>query len=138
MGTRHTLPKGLMTGALATGPIMLLYGLGVLDDVPPALIKANHGTGPDKGEWGANFFGISRQSLLLCIGICKIAALADIWVLHIMPKVTCLCVATMLMMITYVHFEIGDDIFPPFLLGFMAYYTCATWPDPASKKPKKQ
>ena len=138
MGLSHTIPKLLMSGALATGPIMFAYGCRLLDDVPSALIKANGGTGPDKGDWSATYFGTTREMLLLCIGICKMAAFADIWLLHIMPKFACVCVGSMLMAITVVHYVIDDDLPPPVVMGSMAFITAATWPTPEPKKKMKK
>jgi hypothetical protein len=80
-------------------------------------------------------FGVPRQSLLLVIGVCKIAAFTDIWLLHIIPKIACLCIAMMMMMIFASHHAIGDDLAPPIVVGTMALFTAATWPD-AKKKVK--
>ena len=128
MGLLHLIPKLIASMACATAPIMLLYGVGALEDVPAQMIKANGGTGPDKGDWGADFFGVDRRNLLLGIGVCKLLALLDIWLIHLVPRLACVCVAIMMAAISYAHAAVGDDLPPPVVMGTMALITAATWP----------
>lgn len=80
MGLLNIVSKVVMTAGLVSGPIMLAAGLGLIDDVPAALIKANGGTGADKGDWGAAFLDTTRANVLILLGACKLLALLDLWV----------------------------------------------------------
>lgn len=133
MGLVHTIPKLIMTAGLVTGPIMLAAGLGLIDDVPGALIKANGGTGPDKAEWGAEFLGTTRAKVLILLGTCKFLAILDVWVLHVLPRLACLCVACMMGLVGYCHHAIDDELAPPLVLCAMAIIAAATWPPPPKK-----
>ena len=45
---------------------------------------------------GAAFLGTTRANVLILLGACKLLALLDLWVLNLMPRITCLCVACMM------------------------------------------
>ena len=45
---------------------------------------------------GAAFLGTTRANLLMLLGVCKLLALLDLWVVNAIPRVTCLCVACMM------------------------------------------
>ena len=45
---------------------------------------------------GAAFLGTTRANVLMLLGVCKLLALLDLWVVNAMPRVTCLCVACMM------------------------------------------
>ena len=51
---------------------------------------------PHPGDWGAAFLGTARANVLILLGACKLLALLDLWVLNLMPRITCLCVACMM------------------------------------------
>lgn len=139
MGLENMIPKVIMSMGCITGPIMLAAGLGLIDDCPAALIKANGGTGADKGDWGATFLGTTRVNVLILCGVCKCLTILDVWVLNVVPRLACLCFACMMGVIAHCHNEIGDDLPPPIVMGTMALITAATWPGaPAPSKKGKQ
>ena len=45
---------------------------------------------------GAAFLGTTRANVLMLLGVCKLLALLDLWVVNAIPRVTCLCVACMM------------------------------------------
>ena len=45
---------------------------------------------------GAAFLGTTRANLLMLLGVCKLLALLDLWVVNAIPRVTCICVACMM------------------------------------------
>lgn len=45
---------------------------------------------------GAAFLGTTRANVLMLLGVCKLLALLDLWVVNAMPRLTCLCVACMM------------------------------------------
>jgi hypothetical protein len=124
----HSITKVVMTLGLLSGPVLLLAGLGMIE-APAPLIRANGGTGPDKGDWGAIFFATTRANVLILCGAAKVLALADVWILKTVPQIACFCVAVMMGLICYAHKEIGDDLPPPLFIGMSALVTMATWPD---------
>jgi hypothetical protein len=132
MGLAHTIPKIIMTLGCLSAPIMLAAGLGLIEDAPAPLIKANGGMGADKALWGAEFLGTTRANVLILLGVCKAATLLDIWVLHIVPQLACLCYAVMMGLVFHCHQAMGDDLPPPVVIGTMALITMVTWP--AAKK----
>ena len=75
-----------VTMGCAAGPIMIAAGLGLIEDCPAALIKANGGTGADKGQWGADFLGTTRANVLILCGVCKTATILDVWFAHVVPQ----------------------------------------------------
>ena len=129
----HTVIKVVMSMGCIAGPIMLAAGLGLIEDCPTPLIKANGGTGADKGDWGAAFLGMSRANVLILCGACKSLTLLDVWIVQAVPRLACLCFAGMMGMVFYCHLDIGDDLPPPIVMAAMALFTAATWPAPAAK-----
>lgn len=131
----HTVPKMIMSMGMLSGPVMLAAGFGLLDDCPAPLIKGNGGSGADKGDWGATFLGTSRNNVLILCGVCKVAAILDIWLLNVVPRLACLCFAAMMSLVAYCHYEIGDDLPPPIVMALMALTTMATWPAATAAAP---
>ena len=117
---------------LPFGPDHACRRIGLIEDAPAPLIKANGGMGADKALWGAEFLGTTRANVLILLGVCKAATLLDIWVLHIVPQLACLCYAVMMGLVFHCHQAMGDDLPPPVVIGTMALITMVTWP--AAKK----
>merc|ERR1719389_439237 len=97
------------------------------------LRKANAGTGPDKFEWAASYYGLSTSFILFGVGCCKVAAFADIWFLHIIPQVALGCIAVMMAFVLHGNMTVGDDLLPPVIFGIAAIIAAATWPAGKSK-----
>ena len=123
----HTITKIVATLPLLTGPLMLAAGLGVVE-LPPALARANGGSGLDKFMWAEDFYGVPKPHLLSAVGICKILALLDIWLLRIVPQFTLVCVAILMGAVAHGHIAVQDEDqgIPPILLGVAALVAAVT------------
>lgn len=89
MGLINTVSKLIPTAGLNTGPMMLAVGLlGRIDDAPAAFMKANDGNGADKAEWAADLLGTTRTNVFILLGVCKVLALLDLWLLHVVQRVS--------------------------------------------------
>ena len=89
MGLINTVSKLIPTAGLITGPMMLAVGLlGRIDDAPAAFMKANDGNGADKAEWAADLLGTTRTNVFILLGVCKVLALLDLWLLHVVQRVS--------------------------------------------------
>ena len=89
MGLINTVSKLIPTAGLITGPMMLAAGLlGRIDDAPAAFMKANDGNGADKAEWAADLLGTTRTNVFILLGVCKVLALLDLWLLHVVQRVS--------------------------------------------------
>ena len=97
---------------------------------------ARGGTGADKPQWAADFFGGTKLGWLTFLGVCKMAALLDLWVTNIIPRVAAVCVAIMMAIVTYGHYMIPDDLPPPIVFTCAALVCAATWPSPVPVLPQ--
>tara|TARA_B100000795_G_scaffold134535_1_gene100470 strand:+ start:128 stop:514 length:387 start_codon:yes stop_codon:yes gene_type:complete len=89
MGLINTVSKLIPTAGLITGPMMLAAGLlWRIDEMPAAFMKANDGTGADKAEWAADLLGTTRTNVFILLGVCKVLALLDLWLLHVVQRVS--------------------------------------------------
>ena len=89
MGLINTVSKLIPTAGLITGPMMLAAGLlGRIHEMPAAFMKANDGTGADKAEWAADLLGTTRTNVFILLGVCKVLALLDLWLLHVVQRVS--------------------------------------------------
>ena len=133
---------------LMTGGIMLASGLGFME-CPDPLCKADGGVGPDKFEWASSASGYPASNILMLVGVCKLLAVIDIYLLNIIPRAACVCVSLMMAAVTYGHLQIPDDVKPPIFFTLVPLLCAASWPEKtpakapsgkpkgAGKKPKK-
>ena len=115
---------------------MLAAGLGLME-CPDALCKVGGlETGVDKLAWAAEKIGTTSSNVLIGLGVCKLLGLLDIYLLQIMPRFTLLCVAIMMIAVTYGHSQFEDGMYVvSFLLSSLV--AAATWPaKPVANKKK--
>ena len=133
----HPITKITSTIPLLSGPIMLAAGLGKMK-CPPMLCNAQQGKGIDKLAWAAELSGIPRETIMIILGVCKLLALLDVWLLHIMPRVTLLCVSVMMGCVLYGHLEFDDEIKPIVVFLTASLFCAMTWPKVRRSEMKKK
>lgn len=132
MGMLHTALKVFMVFPLMSAPIMILAGLGLME-CPAMLCNANGGSGPNKFDWASGVSDVDASSLLILVGVCKLAAILDIYVLNIIPMIALACVSIMMLIITYAHTQVGDDLPPVIFFSILPWLIIATWPAQGKK-----
>ena len=132
MGLVNTVSKVVMFMGLMSAPVMLAVGLGLMD-APAMLANANGGAGPSKFEWASSVSGFPVRTIFTVVAIAKFAAIADIYFLHVMPRLACICVAVMMGVIYWGHTQVEDDLAPPIVLGAAALVAAASWPEDGAK-----
>jgi hypothetical protein len=131
----HLVPKLIISISMSLGFIMIAAGLGLMDLPPPVL---NTKDGVDKFAWAADFSGVPKPTVLIVVGACKVLAFVDIWFLHVVPQLACICFAIMMLFVAYGHYMLGDDMPPPFVMGGAALICAFTWPAPPADGKKGQ
>jgi hypothetical protein len=128
----HLVPKVMLMPMAVTGALLVAAGLGLIE--PPApLVRANEGEGVDKYEWAADLYGVPRATMLIVTGTCKVLAITDIWLLQLVPRLACVCLAVMMALVLHGHHAMGDDLLSPIMVGATALIVAATWPAADSK-----
>ena len=105
MSMSHTVLKIFLLLPLISAPVMIASGIGVMQ-CPDMLCKANGGTGPDKFDWASKISGVPAATLLILVGVCKLAAIVDIYFTKIMPKVALYCVSIMMLLVRCLRWDL--------------------------------
>jgi len=140
MGLLHLFFKVLATLSPLTGLVMLGAGLGLMA-LPAEL--SNVGGSPD----GANKFAwfaaeasaatgraITEQQGILFIAACKLAAVFDLWVTKLVPRLALVCLCILVTGALYSHVLLGDDVFGPLAVLLINLVTLLTWPKKGGAK----
>ena len=134
----HLVSKGLTFLSLLAAPVMLAAAAGLIE-CPASMCLAQGGTGINKFAWAGEKAGIEPPMVLLLVGVCKLLALLDIFILKLMPKATLVCVGIMFAAITYAHVQMGDSVQPVLTFTLAPLAAARTWPIPSSAgKAKKK
>ena len=132
--------SGLLTFlSLLSAPVMLAAGAGIIE-CPPSLCLAASDPSLNKFVWAGEKVGVGPNVILLLVGLCKILALLDIFVLKVMPKVTLVCVGCMFAAITISHMVMGESVQPVFTFMLAPFTMAKTWPpaETSAAKAKKK
>jgi hypothetical protein len=130
----HTLFKVLASFSPMMGGLGSLAMALKLIEAPVAIHVGGTSDGINKLTWAATETSaatgltVTEQHVCFFIAACKLAAMLDLWVTKLVPRLALVCLSIMMLAVAYAHLLLGDDLVPPFVVLLFNLLALATWP----------
>lgn len=121
----------------------LLYMAVALKYIEPPVGMVHVGgtvDGVNKVTWAATEasaatgVAVTEQQVFFFIAACKLAAMLDLWVTRLVPRLALVCLSIMMLAVEYSHVLMGDELVSPVVVVLFNLLALATWPSSKNSK----